>query len=83
MRKGVYTGTDVDAERMAEVLRDLADDIEEGGVHVTKEMDYTDVCPEDAVRFGLGLEFTVLMGSRTLGNLGHHLERRDAPQVIR
>jgi hypothetical protein len=83
MSKGYYSGTDVDTARIAEVLWDLADDIEEGGVLVTRSMTYTDVEPEEAVRLGLGMEFNVLMGSRTLGNLAHEYESRDEPRVIR
>lgn len=68
-----YHSGDVDTERFAEVLRDLADDIEDGGVIITQEMDYTDVRSDEFVEFGLGLAFGVTVGSRTLGNLAQHL----------
>jgi hypothetical protein len=81
--KGPYSGYDVDTERIAETLRDLADDIEDGGVVIMKERDYTDVRPDEAVRFGLGFEFEAMVGSRTLGTLAQHLQERNDARVIR
>lgn len=81
--KGYYAGVDIDTSRLAEVLRDLADDIEEHGVAVEQVMAYTDAKPEDAVEFGVGLKLNAMVGSKTLGNLAHEYEERDEARPIR
>lgn len=78
-----FTAADVDTERLAEVLRDLADDIEEHGVGVKKMQTYSEGEAGDYLRFGLGMEFSVSVGTRTLGNLAHEYQERDEPRTIR
>jgi len=81
--KGYYTGVDVDTSRLAEVLRDLADDIEERGVAIDRVMTYTDAESDEMVEFGIGLKLNALVGSKTLGNLAHEYEERDEARPIR
>lgn len=73
----IFNSIDVDTDALADALRELADDIDDGGALVNQAMTYVDAEADDAVRFGLGLDFHLGIGSEAMGDLSEAFEPTD------
>lgn len=75
--KRAFASKDSDALWLATVLRNLADDIEEGGVAVDNATAHVDAESDKVVMLDIKLKLNALVGSKTLGNLAHAFDAHD------